>query len=139
MDIFVGRYARFVGFRAIVMVKQSTQMEARMITLTMLSRETGVSRRVLQDYDRLGLLRHRAETPGGYWLYNDADAERLQLIQALRSAGYTRQEVARLLPDPAQPLEDALEQIETSLRERQSQLTLLLVQVRQMRARQQEG
>ena len=66
MDIFVGRYARFVGFRAIVMVKQSTQKEARMITLTMLSRETGVSRRVLQDYDRLGLLRHRAETPGGY-------------------------------------------------------------------------
>ena len=62
-----------------------------------------------------------------------------QLIQALRSAGYTRQEVAKLLPDPAQPLEDALEQIETSLRERQSQLTLLLVQVRQMRARQQEG
>ncbi len=109
-----------------------------MITLTTLSRQTGVSRRVLQDYDRLGLLRHRTETPGGYWLYDAADVERLQMIQALRGAGYTRQEVARLLPDPEQPLEDALEQIEASLRARQSQLTLLLVHVRRMRARQQE-
>ena len=80
-----------------------------MITLTRLCQLTGVSRRTLQGYDEMGLLRHRDTTPGGHWLYDASDAERLAVIQLLRQHGFTRKEILQLLPNLPQPLEEMLE------------------------------
>ena len=79
-----------------------------MITLRQMEQLTGVSRRMLQDYNKIGLLKYRGKTPGGYWLYDEADADRLAAIQLLRSYGFTRKEVLLLLGDPDQPVSDVM-------------------------------
>lgn len=104
-----------------------------MITMRQMEELTGVSRRMLQDYDTLGLLRHRDTTPGGYWLYNEDDIERLITIQLLRSHGYTRKDVLRLLGDPDQPLPDLLRHAECALQERRTAIDRILRRLRLLR------
>ena len=79
-----------------------------MITLRQMEQLTGVSRRMLQEYDRIGLLKCRGKTPGGYWLYTEDDVSRLIMIQLLCQNGFSRKEIADLSGDPGQPLQDML-------------------------------
>ena len=51
-----------------------------MKTVNEVSKLTGVSRRTLQYYDKIGLLRPTEYTESGYRLYDDAALERLQQI-----------------------------------------------------------
>lgn len=80
-----------------------------MITLTKLCQLTGLTRRVLQDYDRIGLLRRHSQTPGGYWMYEESALERLQMIQLLRSHGCSRQEVLEALGTQNDSAQELLE------------------------------
>ena len=109
-----------------------------MITLTKLCRSAGLSRKILQDYDRLGLLKHCAETPGGYWLYEEDALDRLALIQLLRHAGYTRQELLPILDPPDAPISVMLDMVQTALQCRQHQIDQLLHRVELMRLKQEE-
>lgn len=58
---------------------------------------TGVTRRTLQEYDKIGLLKHTAETDGGYWLYDDHAIETLMVIHVFVEVGYKREEIKRIL------------------------------------------
>lgn len=104
-----------------------------MITLRQMEQLTGVSRRMLQDYNKIGLLKYRGKTPGGYWLYDEADADRLAAIQLLRSYGFTRKEVLLLLGDPDQPVSDVIRHAETALLERRDSIDQVLIQLRKIR------
>lgn len=55
-----------------------------MKTVNEVSKLTGVSRRTLQYYDKIGLLRPTEYTESGYRLYDDAALERLQQILLFR-------------------------------------------------------
>ena len=56
----------------------------------------GVTRRTLQEYDKVGLLKPTSTTEGGYWLYDDAAIQKLILIQIFVEVGYERKTIKAL-------------------------------------------
>lgn len=108
-----------------------------MLTLTQLSQSTGVSRRTLQVYDEMGLLKHRDATPGGYWIYAEEDVERLKLIQLMRGIGYSRKEIVELIGDQDVTLAQLLDKAQASLEKRRSRIDRLLQHIGLLRIHQQ--
>lgn len=60
----------------------------------------GVTRRTLQEYDKVGLLKPTDTTEAGYWLYDDAAIQKLILIQIFVEVGYERKTIKALLESP---------------------------------------
>ena len=56
-------------------------------------RKLGVSRRVLQELDKLNIARHSDETEGGYWLYSEEDIRKVAIAILFSEAGYKRGEI----------------------------------------------
>lgn len=81
-----------------------------MRTVKQVSRESGVSVRTLQYYDRIGLLRPTEHTAAGYRLYDDTAMERLQQILLFRELEFPLREIRRILADPGFDRAKALEQ-----------------------------
>ena len=77
----------------------------------------GVSRKALQEYDRLGLVHPTAKTEGGYWLYDEEAVQKISKIQLFAMVGYKRSEMKELLDvarDPVKHREifcDAIEKL----------------------------
>lgn len=65
--------------------------------LSEVCRLVGVTRRALQGYDEIGLLKHTDETPAGYWLYDDQALNKLVLIQIFVEIGYSRSHIKEIL------------------------------------------
>jgi DNA-binding transcriptional MerR regulator len=66
-----------------------------------LSKLAGVSVRTLHHYDDIELLPPAGRTASGYRAYDDEDLLRLQRILAYRELGFSLEDVARILDDPA--------------------------------------
>ena len=49
--------------------------------LSEVCKEVGVTRRALQGYNEIGLLKPTSTTEAGYWLYDDDAIKKLKLIQ----------------------------------------------------------
>lgn len=64
------------------------------------SRQSGVSTRMLRHYDRLGLVQPTLRTSGGYREYSADDIRRLFRVECLRSLGLSSSEVGRALDEP---------------------------------------
>ncbi|MBQ9592837.1 MAG: MerR family transcriptional regulator, partial [Lachnospiraceae bacterium] len=60
----------------------------------------GVTRRTLQEYDRIGLLKPTSITEAGYWLYDDVAIKKLILIRIFVEADYERKAIKALLESP---------------------------------------
>jgi len=58
---------------------------------------SGLSRRTLQYYDEIGLLKPAATKPSGYRLYDDACLERLWRILFYKELGFTLEEIKKIL------------------------------------------
>lgn len=71
------------------------------ITVGEVARLAGVTVRALHHYDRIGLLTPGARSDAGYREYDQDDLARLQRILAYRELGFSLDDVARLLDDPA--------------------------------------
>ncbi|MGA3487304.1 MerR family transcriptional regulator [Micromonosporaceae bacterium DT55] len=65
------------------------------------ARLAGVTVRTLHHYDEIGLLSPRGRTHAGYRRYDDADLARLQQILFYRELGFSLEEIAAILDDPA--------------------------------------
>ncbi|MFB7250641.1 MerR family transcriptional regulator [Microbacterium sp. NPDC056234] len=63
------------------------------------ARRSGVSRRMLRHYDRIGLVSPSERTHGGYREYSDQDVQRLFHVEGLRSLGLGLQEISDALAD----------------------------------------
>jgi len=61
----------------------------------------GVSVRTLHHYDQIGLLRASARSRTGYRVYGEGDLARLAQIRYYRELGFSLDDVARVLDDPA--------------------------------------
>jgi DNA-binding transcriptional MerR regulator len=61
----------------------------------------GVTRRTLQEYDKMGLIKPSSKTEAGYWLYDDASIQKLILIQIFVEGGYERKNIKELLASPS--------------------------------------
>ncbi|GAA6733971.1 MerR family transcriptional regulator [Thermus oshimai] len=66
-------------------------------TLSDLARLSGVSRRILQHYAKLGLLEPGALTHGGRKLYTDFALYLIQDIQDLNQLGFTLEEIRKIM------------------------------------------
>ena len=56
----------------------------------------GVTRRTLQEYDKIGLLKPTSKTESGYWLYDDRAIQALFAIQVFVECGYKRKAIKSL-------------------------------------------
>ena len=83
--------------------------------LSEVCRIAGVTRRTLQEYDKIGLLEHTAETESGYWLYDDASLAKLYLILIFVEAGYKRRKIKEILSRP-QDLGEELQSVVEALK-----------------------
>lgn len=61
------------------------------------ARSGGVAASTLRYYERLGLLVPEARGANGYRLYTTAQVERLRFIRAAQTAGFTLEDIQRLL------------------------------------------
>lgn len=61
----------------------------------------GVTRRTMQEYNKVGLLKPTSITEAGYWLYDDAAIQKLILIQIFVEVGYERKTIKALLESPS--------------------------------------
>lgn len=62
-----------------------------------LSKKTGVTKRTLDYYDEIGLLKPSARSEGGHRLYRDDDIMQLQRILALKNMGFSLDEIKEIL------------------------------------------
>ena len=67
-----------------------------MMTVSEVSRLTGVSIRTLQYYDKIGLLHPSGHTEAGYRLYDDTALERLQQILLFRELEFSLKDIQRI-------------------------------------------
>lgn len=81
-----------------------------MISISEMSALSGVSKRTLQYYDRMGLLRPAAYSQAGYRLYGQEQAERLQQILLYRELEFPLKEIRRILESSDYDRNRALEQ-----------------------------
>ncbi|MCH7903181.1 MAG: MerR family transcriptional regulator [Armatimonadetes bacterium] len=64
---------------------------------------TGVSVSTLRYYEKRGLLSASQRTAGGYREYADADLDRVEVVVAAKSLGFTLQEIHQILEAIGQP------------------------------------
>ena len=81
-----------------------------MMTVNMVSKLTGVSKRTLQYYDTIGLLKPTEYTEAGYRLYDDNALERLQQILLFRELEFSLKEIKQIIDAPDFNSKKALEQ-----------------------------
>lgn len=60
----------------------------------------GVTRRTLQEYNKIGLLKPTSKTESGYWLYDDSAIQTLTIIQIFVEVGYERKVIKSILESP---------------------------------------
>ncbi|MEO7664945.1 MAG: MerR family transcriptional regulator [Candidatus Limnocylindrales bacterium] len=74
----------------------------RLLRVTEVSTEVGLTPRAVRYYEELGLLNPAARSGGDYRLYDEDDVARLRFIRGLRDdAGFSLAEIGRLLEDEA--------------------------------------
>lgn len=97
-----------------------------MYGISEVSRLTGVSKRTLQYYDQIGLLKPSSVTEAGYRMYGDEALERLQQILLYRELQFPLKEVKRILDSTDYDRNRALEQQIELLRMKKDHLETLI-------------
>lgn len=92
----------------------------------------GITRRTLQEYDRINLLKPSAKTEAEYWLYDDAAIEKLILIRLYLEAGYKRMDIKRMLESPMKDVAGTFDAMLEMLEERQRRINGMIGTVRTM-------
>lgn len=75
---------------------------------------TGVTRRALQGFNEMGLLKPSKIEENGYWYYDAEAIEKLKDILVFQDLGYTRAEILEILENPQDRdahYEEALERL----------------------------
>ena len=81
-----------------------------MMTVSEVSKKTGVSVRTLHHYDSIGLLKPSGVTPAGYRLYDENALVRLQCILLFRELEFSLSDIRRIMDSPSFDRNRALEQ-----------------------------
>lgn len=82
----------------------------------------GVTRRTLQEYDKIDLLKPTSKTEGGYWLYDNESIQKLIMIQIFVEAGYERKAIKELLDSDELDLEAEFDNVITILEEKRKRI-----------------
>ena len=82
----------------------------------------GVTRRTLQEYNRIGLLKPTSKTESGYWLYDDDALQKLTLIRVFIECGYERKRIKSLLDSPTLDIYEEFDHLIETLEENAKEL-----------------
>ena len=82
----------------------------------------GVTRRTLQEYDKVGLLKPTSTTDAGYWLYDDASIKKLILIQIFVEVCYERKAIKALLESPTLDMLEEFDRIIDNLEKKRKRI-----------------
>ena len=100
-----------------------------MISLREVSRITGVTRRTLQEYERIGLVKPTVQE-NGYWMYTGDDVTTIMIIQLLRMADYKRNEIKGILQNGT--FDQALSSAKSRLEDRRKRIDGMIKMVDMM-------
>ena len=103
------------------------------MTVSQVSRLTGVSVRTLHHYDRIGLLRPAEVTEAGYRLYGENELERLQQILFFRELEFPLQDIGKIINSSSFDRNKALDQQIELLEMKKEHLENLLLYARGIR------
>lgn len=71
--------------------------EKKLMKISEVTKLVGVSRKALQEYDKMDLVHPTATTEGGYWLYDEDAVGKISTIQLFSVVGYTRKEIKEFI------------------------------------------
>lgn len=71
-------------------------MRNDLMTLKEVSKETGVTRKIVQTYENYGLVKATTKNKYGYLLYDDAAVKKIKKIRLYQRFGYRLSEIAKL-------------------------------------------
>ena len=78
----------------------TAEITPRLLRITEVAAEVGLTPRSVRYYEELGLLKPAARSEGSYRLFDEDDLDRLRFIRGLRDdAGFTLAEIGQLLED----------------------------------------
>lgn len=103
-----------------------------MLTVSEVSRLSGVSVRALHHYDSIGLLKPTTVTEAGYRLYDEKALARLQTILLLRELEFPLREIKRIVENPDFDEKAALQQQIELLSLKRSRLDKLIALAREI-------
>ena len=104
-----------------IIMKMQKEVNA-MKRLSEVCKIVGVTRRTLQEYDKVGLLKPTSTTEGGYWLYDDAAIQKLLLIQIFVEVGYERKTIKALLESPTLDMLEEFERLIDTLEKKRKRI-----------------
>lgn len=77
------------------------EMKLQQKTLHEVCLDTGISRRTIQGYEKMGLVRPAGKNKYGHLLYGEAEQQRIQLIWFYQQLELSRKEIQELLNAPS--------------------------------------
>jgi DNA-binding transcriptional MerR regulator len=101
-------------------------------TLKEVCKETGVSRRAVQGYERAELVRPSAKNSRGYLLYDASAQKRIREIKTFQDLGYSIKEIKEIIDSPSGVLKASLQEQIQILEKRQEQIGELIELARTM-------
>lgn len=93
----------------------------------------GVTRRTLQEYDKIGLLKPASKTESGYWLYDDAAIQTLILIQIFVEGGYKRKHIKSLLESHTLDMIEEFDHLIEALEEKRKRIDGMINTIRTLK------
>ena len=83
-------------------------MKLKQKTLREICAETGISRRALQGYEKLGLVAPVGRNKYGHLLYGEAEQQKIQQIRFYQRLGFARKEISELMESPVSHKKEVL-------------------------------
>jgi len=97
----------------------------------------GVSRKALQEYDKMDMIHPTTKSEAGYWLYDEDALMTINVIQMFSVVGYSRKEIKEFLPtvtgyDHLEERKERFEEAIKRLEEKKAQIEGLIGMARGM-------
>lgn len=93
----------------------------------------GITRRTLQEYDKIGLLNPTSKTESGYWLYDETAIQKLIFIQIFVEGGYERKAIKSLLESPTLDMIEELDRLIETLEEKRKRIDGMINTIRSLK------
>ena len=97
-------------------------------TLQEIYNTLGITRRAIQGYEEIGLVRASDKNKYGYLLYGENELKRINKIKMYQEFGFKLKEIRELIDAPNHIVKIALESRVEKLKEEQEKLNTLILQ-----------
>lgn len=99
------------------------------MTLREICDSLGISRRAVQGYEKIGLVKPTGKTERGHLLYDGQTRERIREIRLFQRIGFTRKEIVKIIDAPGDIRREALERQLVRLKEKKEDVEGLIKEV----------